>query len=462
MAKIWGQLERAQIENVSADPTGGGLSTGRFWFRTDLSELRIYNGSTTKNILISGGAAIVNADISASAAIAYSKLNLTGSILNADVNAAAAVAGTKISPDFGAQDVTTTGAITATSVRTKRIGETENLGLTVSAGVLTLCSASGAALSSTNPGYVTLPSVSNAGRSVTLKVTSNRTFNDSSSGSSNFGASGTTFGETVNVAWNSIMPFYLHSCNLDDTDANLEFYFSRNPVSIVISSRHGFKGTAPVTNDIVNAMFMRATSPASYVGKPAVRIGGFFASKNSSNDWAFGLSSNTALQGITPIPHVSTRWAMAQGQNSAVASSWLFTSGTAPTWASLWTTESQNTYGYEVQLNGQVSVYFNTTDRGNCTNGSGGNDLYLALPCAWGQVPSTTSMIIPVGSYSANAAATTTGGLFGSVTADSGSSNPNLMGLVQSNASTTLKDNSFSSSGNDLSVFFTYRSFTGI
>lgn len=41
---------------------------------------------------------IVNADINASAAIAYSKLNLSGSIVNADINASAAIALTKLSP----------------------------------------------------------------------------------------------------------------------------------------------------------------------------------------------------------------------------------------------------------------------------------------------------------------------------------------------------------------------------
>jgi hypothetical protein len=51
---------------------------------------------------------IVNANIDAAAAIAYSKLNLATSIVNADVNAAAAIAGTKISPNFGSQAVVTT------------------------------------------------------------------------------------------------------------------------------------------------------------------------------------------------------------------------------------------------------------------------------------------------------------------------------------------------------------------
>ena len=90
--------------------------------------------------------AVINADISASAAIAFSKLAtlnsgsiLVGSsgnvatavtpsgdvtisntgvtaisagvIVNADINASAAIAGSKISPDFGAQNVTTTGTV---------------------------------------------------------------------------------------------------------------------------------------------------------------------------------------------------------------------------------------------------------------------------------------------------------------------------------------------------------------
>ena len=38
-----------------------------------------------------------------------------GTIVNEDVNASAAIAGTKISPDFGAQNVTTTGTSTAAS-----------------------------------------------------------------------------------------------------------------------------------------------------------------------------------------------------------------------------------------------------------------------------------------------------------------------------------------------------------
>jgi hypothetical protein len=54
---------------------------------------------------------LVNANIDAAAAIAYSKLALSNSIVNADINASAAIAGTKISPDFGSQNLRTTGSI---------------------------------------------------------------------------------------------------------------------------------------------------------------------------------------------------------------------------------------------------------------------------------------------------------------------------------------------------------------
>ena len=56
---------------------------------------------------------ITNTDISASAAIVYSKLALSSGITNTDINASAAIAGTKISPNFGSQNIVTTGNITA-------------------------------------------------------------------------------------------------------------------------------------------------------------------------------------------------------------------------------------------------------------------------------------------------------------------------------------------------------------
>lgn len=43
--KVYGQLEKAQIENLTADPTGANLVVGLVWFRTDLNLHRWYNGT---------------------------------------------------------------------------------------------------------------------------------------------------------------------------------------------------------------------------------------------------------------------------------------------------------------------------------------------------------------------------------------------------------------------------------
>jgi hypothetical protein len=85
----------------------------------------IFGASIDSNEIIDG--TIVDADVSSSAAIAYSKLNLGTSIsstnitdltiVNADVSSSAAIAGTKISPDFGSQNVTTTGTVQTTGFK---------------------------------------------------------------------------------------------------------------------------------------------------------------------------------------------------------------------------------------------------------------------------------------------------------------------------------------------------------
>ena len=83
------------------------------------------NSNAITSAKIADGA-IVDADINASAAIALSKLatgalptaitvtsaNISDlSIVDADINASAAIAGTKISPDFGSQNIVTTGTL---------------------------------------------------------------------------------------------------------------------------------------------------------------------------------------------------------------------------------------------------------------------------------------------------------------------------------------------------------------
>jgi hypothetical protein len=110
-------LSQLEIQNVASQTVASfpvTPSVGQFVFRTDLKKFFVYTGDLAlgtdgwvaadgsnipDSIITSAKIAdgtIVNADINASAAIAYSKLTLTGSIVNADVAAAAGIVYSKL------------------------------------------------------------------------------------------------------------------------------------------------------------------------------------------------------------------------------------------------------------------------------------------------------------------------------------------------------------------------------
>lgn len=99
-------LKTAYLKSQAANPSGVGIvrlgnteavgwrnaaNNGNLSLTVNGSDALQFNGTS---LPLSGS--IVNADISASAAIAYSKLNLADSILNADINSAAAIAYSKL------------------------------------------------------------------------------------------------------------------------------------------------------------------------------------------------------------------------------------------------------------------------------------------------------------------------------------------------------------------------------
>lgn len=129
-------LKTVSIKSKAANPASSGFlrlgSTQSVSWRnnannadlaltTDASDNLLYN---SKTVLFSGLGLIVNADVSNSAAIAYSKLNLSGSIVNADVSASAAIAYSKLAA-LTASRVLQSGAggvIEASAVTTTELG----------------------------------------------------------------------------------------------------------------------------------------------------------------------------------------------------------------------------------------------------------------------------------------------------------------------------------------------------
>ena len=97
-------LKTAYIKSQATNPGSNGIvrlgnnesltwrnqaNSADLSLKVNTSNVLEFNGS---ELIAAGGAAIVNADVAPGAAIAYSKLALTGSIVNADIANAAAIA----------------------------------------------------------------------------------------------------------------------------------------------------------------------------------------------------------------------------------------------------------------------------------------------------------------------------------------------------------------------------------
>ena len=82
---------------------------------TNLNTNKIETALTSANILI-GNSSGVAAGVAVTGDVTISNAGVatigTGVIIDADINASAAIAGSKISPNFGAQTIVTTGVVT--------------------------------------------------------------------------------------------------------------------------------------------------------------------------------------------------------------------------------------------------------------------------------------------------------------------------------------------------------------
>lgn len=256
--------------------------------------------------------------------------------------------------------------------RYKRLPNIENIGIAYSGGTFTMQGADGTALSSTNPGYVILPSNGNKGRMIKYSITANQTFVDNAGSST---IAGNSFGVTTQsgTAYNQDLPFYLYAVsNAANGENAVAFMFSRYP-NAKISPAAGkiAKSGSAVASTQGSFYCMPNVTVADYASSPCAMIGSFrMRSTTNVGDWT--VQSLTLQDGIGLFQE-NVQFTQVAGSFGAASSNWLnSTAGTTPGLSGA----SQVFYIDPYIARCHVTFY-----GGNCnSSGVGSNQITHAMP----------------------------------------------------------------------------------
>jgi hypothetical protein len=326
-------------------------------------------------------------------------------------------------------------------------GWVSNLGLSLSGGTLTITDVSGNTLTSSNPGWVTVPSTT-AGQLVTLKVTTSMSFNDDAHASSDLTNLG--FGITEANNWANDMPFFIHVINrgntdIDGTDGNSVFAISRSmsfSLTPAAANSIGDTDAIPVTDNYLSVLIMASVTTANYTSLPAQLVGGFRMQWSSATaDWTVQTLSN--LQdgfGFARLHYFFNKnWTYPTAQNGAATGTHLLDNGgTAPVFSS-------TTYGYKLTASGLVHVFIAMSGDGG-TDGVGAVVTRVTLP-----LPSQVSTVAGAGHVNS----VTTGNQ--NITSFTGAS-VYYFALLET-AGTNVQNGDFGNGNRSIQTEFSYRVF---
>lgn len=233
-----------------------------------------------------------------------------------------------------------------------------NLGLNYTAGTFTVTSASGAALSSTNPAYVTLQSATSA-QLITVAVTANQTFTDGSGNTDTWrgGVSPTDAAGGVSSDWNQDMPFFLYA--VLGTSNDIAFMFSRNPAATGSPAAGSISKTGAILNTGQGDFFsLLGGTIANYASRPCLCIGSFrMRNVVTGGNIRYTVQTLTLNDGIG-IFQEGTTFTLPTGVNGSKATKYFqATAGTEPTFTS-------NAVVYKINRSGIVwfSANFQTVN----------------------------------------------------------------------------------------------------
>lgn len=226
----------------------------------------------------------------------------------------------------------------------------DNLGITYNAGtgVFQVCSASGAALSTSNAGYVRIQSTATAGAVKRYKVTANQQFIDDTGASD---IAGNSF-QTAAATWAYAMPYYLYAVsNTAETAAT--FAICRLPCLKKVPAVGKCARTGSAVADTQYSMFFLGTpTVADYAGSNCMCIGSFCMTKTTAaHDWT--VSALAFYDGIGQFKDACW-WQMPKVNNgcgntvAGVNSIFLDNTGTAA--------EIANPLLYKINLNNTLDI----------------------------------------------------------------------------------------------------------
>ena len=329
------------------------------------------------------------------------------------------------------------------------VGEVYNLGMSLAAGTFKITQASQSVLSASGYALIGVPSTTE-GKVVVLKANSDTHLFVDAAGSSDI--IGEEFGTDAGEAWGSVgsnyRPFYVYAVNKDDTDANLKFMISPDPTLAVTPSSAnsiGYHATPATSTLDTNVFFLTDTlTPADWLSKPCVLVGGIRMTKDGSDDWTIEPISRQEGDGIRRDPFITKVFSMVAGQMGATATANTtndyLTGVTVPTWA----TASSVTYKYRIALDGTLEIMYDTTAAGNASGGAGADAVSLVLPYDPAVIPAA-GLRVPVG--------------FGFI---AGAAVPNLMLQFKTatnkeaelyNSNTAILANTFSNTADDSRIY---------
>ena len=249
-------------------------------------------------------------------------------------------------------------------------GYVENIGIDVTAGVITIQGADGNALSATNPGYVALQSKADAGNVTLYQITANQAFEDVNGTSE---ITGNLFGTTTSVAWGNALPMYLYAVTNNDEDA-IAFMIGRIPHRYISPPAANIGAPDDAVADAFTDFFsFDNIDETLYDLNPCACIGSLRATKDTSDDWSFFAVTRNGdvCDGIGAF-NDATHFDMPVAQNGAAASKYFADNGgTAPSF-------SGNSFDYTISRDGTVHATFAFQ---TAVAGVGAVDCQLRLPC---------------------------------------------------------------------------------